>query len=64
MEKREVMIKNLVCPRYIYATHNLMNEIPISYSNVVLGKVTIEKNYPSFNLRGITSLDFEILKDK
>lgn len=68
MEKREVLINNMVCPRCIYAVQNLLNEIRISYYNVALGKVSIEKNptalqYEMFE-QCVTALGFEILKYK
>lgn len=68
MGKREILIKNMVCPRCIYAVQNLLKEIQISFTNVILGKISIEESYTpvQYDLleKGITALGFEILKGK
>lgn len=68
MDKREILIKNMVCPRCIYAVQDLLNEIPMAYTNVGLGKVSIQENYTAAQFdqleKGIIALGFEILKDK
>ncbi len=68
MAKSVLLIKNMVCPRCIFAVENLLREIDIPFDKVSLGKVTLGKNFSTsqknYLEKGIKALGFEILKDR
>ncbi|WP_296703743.1 helix-turn-helix domain-containing protein [Algoriphagus sp.] len=41
MESKEILIKNMVCPRCIQAVENSLNKLGLEYHKVELGKATL-----------------------
>ncbi|TAJ11298.1 AraC family transcriptional regulator [Marinilabiliaceae bacterium JC017] len=68
MNKCALYIKNMVCPRCIMAVETELRNLNISYTEVTLGVVKLEKSLGKVEFarlkQALESLGFELLSDK
>jgi YesN/AraC family two-component response regulator len=68
MIMKDLMIKNMVCPRCILAVENTLNDLYIPFEYVVLGRVRLKEEPGEYQKSlleaGLGKLGFEVLKDK
>jgi YesN/AraC family two-component response regulator len=65
---KDLMIKNMVCPRCILAVENTLNDLYIPFEYVVLGRVRLKEEPGEYQKSlleaGLGKLGFEVLEDK
>lgn len=65
---KELMIKNMVCPRCVLAVENVLKHLDIPFEMVALGKVKLNSDIEEQKKRSLETdllaLGFEVLKDK
>lgn len=65
---KDLMIKNMVCPRCVLAVENSLKQLDIPFEFVALGKVRInsdlEEHKKTLLESDLSNLGFEVLKDK
>ena len=68
MNSKALYIRNMVCPRCVTAVEDTLSKLNIPYSEVVLGKATIEIDKAEIDLDNLDSelqkIGFELINDK
>lgn len=69
MESQVLYIKNMVCPRCLWAVEGVLNKLRIGYKAVEMGKVITsspKSKIKNFDLlkKALEQLGFELIKDK
>jgi len=68
MESKILYIKNMVCPRCIWAVENVLNDLKIIYDSVSIGKVNLASSIENIARtelnKKLRNIGFEIVEEK